>query len=134
MKTTVTLKEFRGLSFDTAQVKQASVPAIPEPSPSPLIESVEMPNSFREMMPRRYKSKTIMQRIKRIVVTVVGGTVLALGIALIVLPGPAFIVMPGGLAILAIEFAWARRWLRSARAILPVRSQGDPSPHRSPLP
>ena len=64
-----------------------------------------------------------MQRIKRIVVTVVGGTVLALGIALIVLPGPAFIVMPGGLAILAIEFAWARRWLRSARAILPLRSQ-----------
>ena len=72
-----------------------------------------------------------MQRIKRIVVTVVGGTVLALGIALIVLPGPAFIVMPGGLAILAIEFAWARRWLRFA-AVLPLRSQGNPSPHRSP--
>ena len=65
-----------------------------------------------------------MQRIKRIVVTVVGGTVLALGIALIVLPGPAFIVIPAGLAILAIEFAWGRRWLRSARAILPRRSTG----------
>jgi Putative transmembrane protein (PGPGW) len=132
MKTTVTFKGFRGLSFDTAQVKQASVPPIPEPPPSPPFESVEMPKSFREVMHRRYKSKTIMQLIKRIVVTVVGGTVLALGIALIVLPGPAFVVMPGGLAILAIEFAWARRWLRSARAILPLRSQGDPSPHRSP--
>lgn len=66
-----------------------------------------------------------MKRIKRIVVTVVGGTVLALGIALVVLPGPAFIVIPAGLAILAIEFAWARRWLRSARAILPLRSKGD---------
>lgn len=65
-----------------------------------------------------------MQRIKRIVVTVVGGTVLALGIALIVLPGPAFLVIPAGLAILAIEFAWARRWLRSARALLPRRSTG----------
>jgi uncharacterized protein (TIGR02611 family) len=118
MKTTVTLKGFRGLSFDTAQVKQASVPAIPEPPPSPPLESVEMPKSFREVMHRRYKSKTTMQLIKRIVVTVVGGTVLALGIALIVLPGPAFVVVPGGLAILAIEFAWARRWLRSARAIL----------------
>jgi len=73
-----------------------------------------------------------MQHIKRIVVTVVGGTVLALGIALIVLPGPAFIVMPAGLAILAIEFAWARRWLRFAGAVLPLRSQGNPSPHRSP--
>ncbi len=59
-----------------------------------------------------------MQRIKRIAVTVVGGTVLALGIALIVLPGPAFIVIPAGLAILAVEFAWARRWLNKARGFL----------------
>ncbi len=59
-----------------------------------------------------------MQRIKRIAVTVVGGTVLALGIALIVLPGPAFIVIPAGLAILAVEFAWARRWLNKARGLL----------------
>jgi hypothetical protein len=43
---------------------------------------------------------------KRGVIAVVGGTVLALGIALIMLPGPAFLVIPGGLAILAIEFAW----------------------------
>jgi hypothetical protein len=60
-----------------------------------------------------------MKRIKRIVVAVVGGTVLALGIALIVLPGPAFLVIPAGLAILAIEFAWAKRWLRKAREWLP---------------
>lgn len=53
---------------------------------------------------------------------ILGGTVLLLGVAMIVLPGPAFIVIPAGLAILAIEFAWARRWLRSARAILPKRS------------
>ena len=72
-----------------------------------------------------------MQRIKRIVVTVVGGTVLALGIALIVLPGPAFIVIPAGLAILAFEFAWARRWLRSARAILPRRSKNDSAPRKT---
>jgi uncharacterized protein (TIGR02611 family) len=110
------LKEFRGLSFDIPQAEQASAPSIPEPSASPPIDSAEM-------MHRCYKSKTTMQRIKRIVVTVVGGTVLALGISLIVLPGPAFIVIPGGLAILAIEFAWARRWLRSARTILPRRSQ-----------
>lgn len=71
-----------------------------------------------------------MQRIKRIVVSVVGGTVLALGIALIVLPGPAFIVIPAGLAILAIEFAWAKRWLRSARALLPRRSQDDSAPRK----
>jgi len=64
-----------------------------------------------------------MKQIKRIVVMLVGGTVLAVGVALIVLPGPAFIVIPLGLAILAIEFAWAKRWLRSARAILPLYSK-----------
>jgi tellurite resistance protein TerC len=34
---------------------------------------------------------------------------------MIALPGPAFIVIPAGLGILALEFAWARRWLRIAR-------------------
>jgi len=52
---------------------------------------------------------------KRIVVAVAGGTVTLIGIALIVLPGPAFIVIPIGLSILATEFLWARRFLKKAR-------------------
>jgi len=72
--------------------------------------------------------RTTLQPIRRVLVAVVGGTVLALGIALIVLPGPAFVVIPAGLAILAFEFAWARRWLRSARAILPRRSKNAAAP------
>ena len=63
---------------------------------------------------------------KRIVIMVLGGTVFAVGVAMIVLPGPAVIVIPAGLAILAVEFAWARRWLRSVRAILPRRHDGRP--------
>ncbi|MEO5803588.1 MAG: PGPGW domain-containing protein, partial [Verrucomicrobiota bacterium] len=46
-------------------------------------------------------------RWKKIWVGIIGGTVLIFGIALIVLPGPAFLVIPAGLAILATEFAWA---------------------------
>jgi hypothetical protein len=46
----------------------------------------------------------------------VGGTVLVVGVCLIVLPGPAFLVIPAGLAILGIEFAWARIWLKKAKA------------------
>ena len=38
------------------------------------------------------------------------------GIAMIVLPGPAFIVIPAGLGVLALEFAWARLWLRKVKA------------------
>ena len=52
---------------------------------------------------------------RRIAVAVVGGTVLAIGVALIVLPGPAFVVIPLGLAILGLEFAWARAWLRKVK-------------------
>jgi hypothetical protein len=55
--------------------------------------------------------------VRRIIVSVIGGTVLLIGIALLVLPGPAFIVIPVGLAILATEYAWARRWLKRARQI-----------------
>ncbi len=52
---------------------------------------------------------------RRIVIGIVGGTVVLMGVAMLVLPGPALIVIPAGLAILALEFAWARRWLRIAR-------------------
>ena len=52
---------------------------------------------------------------RRIAVSVVGFTVLAIGIAMIALPGPAFIVIPAGLGILGLEFAWARRWLQKVR-------------------
>jgi tellurite resistance protein TerC len=52
---------------------------------------------------------------RRVIVSVVGATVLLIGIALLVLPGPAFIVIPLGLAILATEYAWARRWLKKVR-------------------
>jgi len=52
---------------------------------------------------------------KRVVVFVVGVTVAVTGVVMLVTPGPAFVVIPLGLAILSIEFAWARRWLRHVR-------------------
>lgn len=52
---------------------------------------------------------------RRIAVGVVGMTVLVLGLVMIVTPGPALVVIPVGLAILSIEFAWARFWLRRVR-------------------
>jgi len=69
--------------------------------------------------------------VKRVIVSVVGVTVLLIGIALLVLPGPAFIVIPVGLAILATEYAWARRWLKRGRRIASdVVSGGDRTTHR----
>lgn len=48
---------------------------------------------------------------RRIVVCVVGGTVLLFGLVLMFTPGPALIVIPIGLGILGLEFVWARRWM-----------------------
>lgn len=69
-------------------------------------------------LPAPFGSLTTMRKAKRILLAIMGGTVLALGLALVILPGPAFLVIPAGLAILAIEFVWARRWLRNARGFL----------------
>lgn len=51
-------------------------------------------------------------RARRFVRILLGFTVLAIGVLLIVLPGPAVVVIPIGLAILASEYAWARRYLQ----------------------
>src|SRR4030065_1818793 len=52
-----------------------------------------------------------LQQAKRIVKVVIGFTILLIGLAMTVLPGPAIVVIPAGLAILATEFLWARRLL-----------------------
>ncbi|MBA4349206.1 MAG: hypothetical protein C0415_04365 [Thermodesulfovibrio sp.] len=54
--------------------------------------------------------KTVRQ-VQRLIIAVIGFTVLLIGIAMIVLPGPAIVVIPIGLAILATEYVWARRLL-----------------------
>ena len=70
-----------------------------------------------------------LKQAKRVIVAVVGGTVLLIGVALLVLPGPAVVVIPLGLAILATEFVWARRLLKRMKQGLSrvVSSVGRPS-------
>lgn len=56
-----------------------------------------------------------MSLLKKILIAIAGGTLLVVGLAMIVLPGPAIVVIPAALAILAIEFVWERRWLAWVR-------------------
>lgn len=73
--------------------------------------------------------------VRRVIVSVIGATVLLIGVALLVLPGPAFIVIPIGLAILATEYAWARRWLKNVRrmasSVVSNRGRERPVPEDS---
>lgn len=67
-----------------------------------------------------------LKQVRRLIIAVVGFTVLALGIVLIVLPGPAILVIPAGLAILSIEFAWAKRLLEKVRQKIGRKRKGEP--------
>lgn len=56
--------------------------------------------------------RTTYRQARRIVVLVIGGTAVLLGLAMLILPGPGIVTILLGLAILGLEFAWARRWLK----------------------
>ena len=61
-------------------------------------------------------------RLRKFLVSVIGGSIILVGLIMIVLPGPAIIVVPVGFAILATEFAWARRvWRRGKILVERVR-------------
>src|SRR5512134_98518 len=68
---------------------------------------------------RRFVSQLKLGAAAKPVIGVLGGSVVLVGIAMLALPGPAFLVIPLGLAILATQFPWARRWLQKARGWLP---------------
>jgi tellurite resistance protein TerC len=52
-----------------------------------------------------------MRAVRTVVTAVIGFTVLAIGAALLVLPGPGLVVIALGLFILSAEFVWAKRLL-----------------------
>ena len=73
-----------------------------------------MGKRFRDAVRRWWRS--MPKWVRRWIAGIAGTTVLLIGIALIVLPGPAILVIPLGLAILASEFVWAERcleWLQN---------------------
>ncbi len=64
-----------------------------------------------------------MKLLRQILIALVGGTVVLFGIALIFLPGPGVLTIAAGLAILAIEFAWARHWLVKVKSYMPGKKK-----------
>jgi uncharacterized protein (TIGR02611 family) len=58
----------------------------------------------------------VYKKIKKIVIAILGFSVLLVGVLLIFLPGPAFIVIPVGLSILATEFLWARNLVEKIKS------------------
>jgi hypothetical protein len=69
----------------------------------------QKPNGINGVMGQAWRAA------RRLVVLVIGSTVVLIGVIMIVTPGPAFVLIPAGIAILATEFVWARRLLQRAR-------------------
>ncbi|HET7388902.1 MAG TPA: PGPGW domain-containing protein [Nocardioidaceae bacterium] len=74
-----------------------------------------MTTSWYSRLDKRLHAHPALAWLTKIVVSLVGFAVLILGFITIVTPGPAVVLIPLGLAILATEFAWARRALVKAR-------------------
>lgn len=60
---------------------------------------------------------------KRLILTLLGGGLLLIGILMIFLPGPAIVFVPAGLALLALEYEFARRWLLGVRRWLSAHAR-----------
>ena len=75
----------------------------------------------------RVTAKRTFRQLKRLLIFTLGGTIVLLGVAMIFMPGPATVVIPLGLAVLATEFIWAKRLLVSTVE----RARGLISPSRS---
>ncbi len=65
----------------------------------------------------------LVRLLRRIAVTVVGTAVLAVGIVLLVAPGPGILAILLALTIFAVEYEWARRRLITARELARSASQ-----------
>ena len=69
---------------------------------------------MKERLAERREEHARRSRFYRIGFAIAGATVTLAGLTMLVTPGPAFVVIPIGLAMLALEFAWAERLLDRA--------------------
>jgi uncharacterized protein (TIGR02611 family) len=75
-----------------------------------------------------WSSVRFLRFLRRLIIFMLGMGVLMIGVVMIVTPGPAFLIIPLGLAILASEFVWARRLLQRVKDRLQRRPGNSPPP------
>ena len=56
--------------------------------------------------------------MNKILITIGGGFLVLIGLIFILLPGPAFLFLPIGLAILSLEYAFAKTWLKKSQVLM----------------
>ena len=53
--------------------------------------------------------------LKRTLRTISGGVCLVIGVVFILVPGPAVLFLPVGLALLSVDYDWAKVWLKKTQ-------------------
>jgi len=81
---------------------------------SDVAEEASRAQRMRERLAERREAHVRRSRIYRFLFGVAGAAVTLTGVAMLITPGPAFVVIPIGLAMLALEFAWAEHLLDRA--------------------
>jgi len=104
---------------ESAELRQtganADMPTAGADPPQPAPPAAESGSSERHPFRQFFARHRGLDLTYRVVVAVIGSAVVVGGIVLIPLPGPGWLIVFGGLAILATEFAWAGRLLDFAR-------------------
>jgi uncharacterized protein (TIGR02611 family) len=85
-------------------IEEPTEPTIAEPTKPRLVKRLEAQRD-------RHRDRPV---VIRALYVVIGFTLVLGGLAMLVLPGPAFLVIPIGLALLSLEFAWAENLLGRA--------------------
>jgi Putative transmembrane protein (PGPGW) len=87
----------------------------------PSSDRTGLSHSWRTVLNRILENKPY-KIVRKIVIAIVGVSVILIGAAMIFLPGPAIVVIPVGLAILATEFAWAKVLLHKLKEKIPWKT------------
>jgi uncharacterized protein (TIGR02611 family) len=104
------VSEQRGETEDVARPAAAASPS-EDDGQRTLLREVQTRLGFRAF----FAKHPWLDLAYRVAVGVVGAAVVVLGFVLIPLPGPGWLIVFAGLAILATEFVWAERLLRFGR-------------------
>jgi len=76
----------------------------------------DMPEPLTDLREPSHPTNGLLRKARKLVVLIIGVTLLLLGAAMLVLPGPGTVVIALGLAVLATEFVWAARLLARVKA------------------
>ncbi|GLX82822.1 PGPGW domain-containing protein [Thalassotalea eurytherma] len=62
-------------------------------------------------------------KTRKLVISLVGGFLTIIGTLFILVPGPAFLFLPLGLAVLSLEYPLAKKWLRKTQRMMRVSAE-----------